>query len=636
MPSRAPTPRPTRMSTSTRALCAALMVAGALLAVRAARGDDGSDAGGTSLKSTAARGGDSGRRVGRAELSPLAARRLAGLDLSRRRIGAPAIVVTGIVLDPDGVPLAGVAVEARATGDVVGAPRPATSDGDGRFAIPVEVGYGGAVSGHVVARSGELVGTAPLYGSYPGEVNDLEIHLGRGLELVGVVTSGGLPLGGARVVAARVGSLRGEEAPEATARSAADGSFRVALYGAGVYSVHATMGAAQVVADRYVQLIDGGRVPEVAIELPPLVETQVVARRRDGSPLAGVKVRQAYDTEVLAFTDGDGVARYLASEGSQQRVTLERAGLAPVELDVPPGGAEAVLDPGSAIIGEVRADAIGVTELRVRQLGWFGSGYPHHTRLPGPGRFSVTVAPGKYEVVAHVQGAGEVTREVSVAAGETADLGRLVIEGLPARLDGVVLDGRGEPAAGVSVTVSSDSASSWQSATTDGRGRFHVERLGAGSYQVTAHVGGQSVVEAIEVAAGARLEVELVPAYDEEPEVAAAHDDEHGEYDAGEYDDGEYGDYEDEYVPQYTPAIRYEWADNGLVVTGPGWSDDGAAGLGDLLPGDVILSIDGRRFDEGGLVGGQGRVRLRVLRPATGRQFDTVVTRDQPFEEHGC
>jgi hypothetical protein len=247
---------------------------------------------------------------------------------------ADRVVVTGIVLDLDGAPRPTARVELVAQDGAISGTT--VSDDDGRFAIPVELAAGGRLVGHVVARQAELVGSSPLFATAEQAPDDLELELVRGLELTGRVNTAGLPVEDVELVAERLGAIVRGSAPAVRARSSRDGSFRLPIYGAGVYQVVARRGAQRVEVARTLQVLDGAVAP-LEVELPAAEEAVVVARRIDGAPLAGVAVKEGYSSETVALTDRDGVARFLAPRASASYVILVHDDYAPVGHNVEPG-----------------------------------------------------------------------------------------------------------------------------------------------------------------------------------------------------------------------------------------------------------------------------------------------------------
>jgi hypothetical protein len=573
---------------------------------------------------------------------------LFGAAGTRRALGAMTLTLTGVVLDVDGVPAAGVDVEARPRDGALEAPAATTTDRDGRFALPIRAAYGAVVQGHVVARRGDQVGSVSFANGAPGEVDDLEITLGPALELVGAVRVGGLPRAGVAVRITRIGGVVEIGTPDVVAISGADGGYQAALFGPGLYQVSAALGTAEVTAAPYLQVLAGATRPTVDVELPAMREAEVAVFGPGARPLAGVAIhRLGADVDgPIAFTGRDGIARILIAEPERDartwpRVRLQADGYDATAVLVGPDQTVVVLDAAALVAGEVVAGATGVVTVELRREDGLVEA---SATLPQPGRFALTVAPGAYELVASVAGAGQSAPiAVEVERGERGELGPIEVVGPVGSLVGVVRDAEGEPVADASIALI------WpgdvrQQATADARGRFAMPRVPAGPARISTWAGGQEIDEAIEIDADGPTEVELVPAFAAEPEPAVAEvepDDVEGDEADDEIDEEPEGDAhddgEDAYAPTYQPAFDAVWTADGMVVTGPGYGvDDPGAALHGLLPGDVILTIDGARWDEGSLYGGEGRVRLEVLRPATGKRLRVEVPRDREVEEGGC
>lgn len=601
---------PSNTTRTSRALCLALVIGAALVAGRQLAGQ--------ALGDRLARADADRARVAAvakpAELSPLARAGLARLlrSPSAPRAAEPTVQVTGVVLDPDGAPIPGATVELDARGNLLAPVHPVTSDADGRFAIPAALPYGGHLDGSIRARHGALVGSAAVSIAIPGDVGDLEIALAPALAIRGEVTVGGRPAIGARVRAIKLASRPDEDAPESRAVAGEGGRFELAGFGPGAYRVEAAVGALREHGP-IVQLIDGAPDAEVSLALPDVGESQVTARRRDGGALAGVRVRDEGD-QLLAVTDGDGVARFLAPRDRASFVQLDLAGHTTQWLDVPPGGAVATFDRLATVSGQVTAETAGVVLVEARAVAPHGgdamlrAGATVRAALDRPGRFELALWPGLYEVTADVSGAGAITRRIEILDDRPVDLGHLAVAGPVGALAGTVIgpDGAALSGARLSIAPATGLRGGSFSLIADEGGRFAVPRLPAGRYRVDVWSGlDGSHDDAFEVAAGRTTDLALTTRRrGEDDEVTP---------------------------PAWQPAFDYEWSERGLVVLG---SD----APGGLLPGDLVITIGGHSVDAGqALEGGhRSRVRLGVLRPATGTRFEVTLSRDAPAYEEGC
>jgi hypothetical protein len=246
------------------------------------------------------------------------------------------------------------------------------------------------------------------------------------------------------------------------------------------------------------------------------------------------------------------------------------------------------------------------------------------------------VPPDEYDVVAIVRGLGATPpRRIALAPSATADVGRLELPERAGSLVGIVRDGRGEPVAGATVRVTASTGHDLAVAT-DAAGRFDFARVPVGRHRVDAGGIGVAVIDEVEVVAGERAEIEIVPTYDEG--VADAVDGDPTGEDEGDDGESTAAGAEDELEWEaeagselWVPDLVVEWQENGYVVLALG-----SRASGGLLPGDVIVAIDGRPAPDQPLLGPRGPVRLLVLRPATARRFETSVERSVVYEEGGC
>ncbi len=566
--------------------------------------------------------------------------KLANLKV-RKQPNAPALNATGIVLDEDGVPAAGVLVDgAGLVGDLENPAPSVITDQDGRFSLPIDLAYGGSVSGMLMASARDLRGAVSLYLTRPGAAGeDLEIKLKKARSIRGTARLAGNAMGGVRISVSLVGSIDERVSPLATAVSAMDGRFEVSVIGPGVYRIDALRSGVFAGVD-YVQVLDSGPAPDVLIDLPEGREVVVHAVDDQGLPVAGAKVRTyamggPEDAGHIGTTDADGRSLVMVDAGSNATLSIERQGYAPASVQTKDRNAEVVLRRVPQISGIVEAPMDAVTRVWVKRTDpndYYGGLTPVAT-LRSPGPFTADLMQeGTYEIVAYVEGVGESVRKPIVASvGSTTQVGTLNVDGGQGSVAGIVSDATGKPVANATVRVSrSELGAGSFTATTDAAGRFTMTDVPMGSYSADTDVGGRYLSTQLTVKPMARTEVSFAP-------------DAEAEYEGDEYE-GEGHDYYDEeyegedWQPQYTPGVRWGWSDEGLVVLAPTYAEGEPTMPGGLLPGDIIIGVNGQSIDGGeeGLYGKEGSaVRLKVRRPATNQTFETSVARTAMEEEEG-
>ncbi len=293
-----------------------------------------------------------------------------------------------------------------------------------------------------------------------------------------------------------------------------------------------------------VEGVDGQRLTDVRISFAGgMIEGRIFTAARESVGRVQVQARGPKNTPQMTqrYVETDGLGRFRLGglpEGQYDIfANLQTGGSADPALDIQTGRAdvEIVLKPTQALLGEVRssvsgralerfylaiqADAAQMQEARSRRQVM--TQWQNWIQAPD-GRFEITVAPGRYQVVAKAPG------------HQPRVLERVVVEELvpPVPLDIVLdagggiegtlrdLEGRPLPNAYVharlfrgGVTRQSD----WMLGAndqTDDRGRFFLEGLGPGSYIVQANMGRRGSATARVSVAGAemvRCDLALVP-----------------------------------------------------------------------------------------------------------------------------
>jgi carboxypeptidase family protein len=324
-----------------------------------------------------------------------------------------------------------------------------------------------------------------------------------------VVVHAGDPQGGADVRAyTRHGFEPGTGAPAwrlaATAASGADGVAALPL-APGTYLIAAR---AAGLAPRHLAVVRpaGEARTRVTVALAPgvAVSGRVLARGRDEPvPLALLSLAPAGEGALAAMdvpleervsTTADPTGRFRFTvapgayvlEGSATGFTHGR-----IAVTAPRDGAELRLAAGAVVEGFVRGrDGAPAAGAEVLLSG--GEELVRGT-AGSSGGFAVEVTPGTYKVTARSdRAAGTWPALVTVAAGGRAR-GIEIWLGRPGGIAGVVTATDGAPVQGASIAVSPHEASGdLGRAETDGAGRFAVEGLGEGTYDVAVTAEGWS------------------------------------------------------------------------------------------------------------------------------------------------
>jgi len=248
-----------------------------------------------------------------------------------------------------------------------------------------------------------------------------------------------------------------------------------------------------------------GATTEVVLRLDPSCEVAGLVVDHRGARLPGVRVwaRRAAVRERSsrgnATTDADGRFRIQGLNASLHELHCEPDGYDAVTVQVTPVGAPGV--PETTIVIPRR----GVVTARLR----LPSGFPPPNRVLviGPvaqgsteeGASSLPWENGLVEVedlpVGPVQlrflvkGLAAVTRTLQMPAGGRVDLGEIAFE-LGLSLEGQVLDLRGVPVPGATVSAGVSHPASFQTAVSAPDGTFRVERLAEGAVELRIEAEG--------------------------------------------------------------------------------------------------------------------------------------------------
>jgi protocatechuate 3,4-dioxygenase beta subunit len=332
----------------------------------------------------------------------------------------------------------------------------------------------------------------------PGGHATLDVVMRAGGILEGqVVDAAGKPVDGARVVLA---STHG--ALERTARTASDGTFGfAAVPGDVVLLVSPDDEGSPVEVRAQVSVPEGGK-KSVTLQLPASRDPLPVTVKDDrGYPVdaAQISVTSLDPASALretVFTSAAGEVTLARARGLALRAEVTAPGRAPAVLRTT--GTEpslaVTLSSAESATGEVRStrgDSIADAEVTL-----YTEQGIRRARTSGDGTFAVTdLAPGPLRCTVRSPGFAALTRPASIDANggrRPTSLGRLELAPGGA-VEGVVLDGRGDPIAGARVadglvpTYLAAGAAPPGVSVTDAHGRFHLDDLGEGDHALVAY-----------------------------------------------------------------------------------------------------------------------------------------------------
>ncbi len=472
----------------------------------------------------------------------------------------------------------GAAAGANGSLPTIPPPEPWVTRQDGTFrASPVTPGRVRAVVRHpeYVETYSDMVTLAP------GGEADVTIVLRRGGDLQGrVVDASGTPVSGARLDLLAVhGTL------ERSTRTASDGTFAFAAVPQDLaLDVYADEDALHPATRVSVSVKEGER-REITITLPAPREATAVRVRDDrGYPVEKAQVSAtsldpSAPVRLTAFTDADGDATLAGVRGLHLRLEVTAPSFAPhdVTLAAAPDRLDVALAAGAAVTGEVRA-ARGGDPVSDADVVFYTDVGVRHARTDDQGAFTLAdLAPGSVRVRVTAAGYAPAERRATLRGGEARPAALapfdLSAEGV---VEGVVRDGHGDPVAGarvaqgrVPVYLAAGTAPPGV-AVTDAEGHFHLGGLAEGTVSLEAYAPdvGRGRVEGVRVTAGrttddVRITLESEGAPERVPMAAGS----------VAVTLGETGD------PREVVIV--------LVAEG---SEAERAGL---LPGDVVLSVDG-------------------------------------------
>jgi protocatechuate 3,4-dioxygenase beta subunit len=386
------------------------------------------------------------------------------------------------------------ATATSATGGVVQA-EPWVSGRDGTFrATPVTPGRVRALIHH--PQYVEAMSEVVLVES--NKEAHVDVVLQRGGDLEGrVVDSRGRPISGAHVTAlATRGSL------EHTTRSGSDGSFAFAALPEAVTILVARDEDMTTIAARVDVLVPDGGKKTIDITLPeprPPLAVKVTDHRGvglDAAQVSAVSLDANEALRVTAFTDAAGRAELAGGKGISLRVEVRAPGRASRVMLTTPETRDLVFElaPAESVSGEVlsrRREPIAGADVTLQS-----DSAVRHTRTKSDGTFRIDdLSAGPAHVRVRMPGHAPDDRAITIeerGGRRPTDVPRfeLVEEGL---VEGIVVDGRGEPIPGARVakdavpTYLPANAALVGMAVTDGKGRFKLGELAEGTITLEAY-----------------------------------------------------------------------------------------------------------------------------------------------------
>lgn len=457
-------------------------------------------------------------------------------------------VVAGVALDGEGRPLPGALLWIGAARYVTGAPTTRSRD-DGTFEflhVPTgEAPLGASATGWPDATMRLVVPPSPQ------RLDGVVVRFGAGRFLAGVVVDEtGAPIAGAMIAASRDGSMF-----DRSARSDADGRFRLADLADAPHSfMAAAPGYVSVMRERFE--LDREDARFVLRRAGSLAGTVVDAE--SGAPIEQFRIRfvppqlapgewpgsgyeSSWSEPGRSFATSDGTWRCdgeAIEPGHLFAIEASAPGYAPAVaphvvcvVDADPAALLLRLTRGASIAGTVVGDdGRPVAGARVTLATASVPVHPYQSIARDPRWIAVSDAQGAFEVsgapagpctlvVDHPDWIGAVDGPFDVPASGRATPRRIALARGGA-IEGVLLDAAGRPAAGRLVTLYPAQAagpfSGAVQATSDAAGRFAFTRLASATYQVSSQLvaGPVSVNELtarVAVVAPATSELRLAP-----------------------------------------------------------------------------------------------------------------------------
>ena len=399
-------------------------------------------------------------------------------------------LLSGRVLDPDDLPVAGARVLLTPADDPAGvvgerlgmdAERSTKSDEDGIFELDELEGGTYRLEAY---GDGFLSSDLQTMDVVPGSpVEDVELHLRRGASVEGqVLTDAGEPVEGAVVLFGRP-----------AARTGADGSFLVEGVEPGPTTVevrHPDFAWHQETRE----IEPGDNVLDVRLHAGASVSGRTLGSA--GEALQGVSIRLIRQTkpyrEYATQSGPGGTFRIPSAEEGRYLIEADGGAQVPVDpdkaVDVGPDGVDDLLiefRPGATIRGTIQG--LEVDELsRVRVVATTAARHSRRGRVDHSGTYRVEpVAPAVWWLRASLPGGGKEAEARVVVDEDATEVTANLDMSSGLALRGVVLID-GEPSSGVQVSLTGLDRTISRQARSDLEGRFEIATLREGRYRLTA------------------------------------------------------------------------------------------------------------------------------------------------------
>jgi protocatechuate 3,4-dioxygenase beta subunit len=344
---------------------------------------------------------------------------------------------------------------------------------------------------------------------------EVVLELGSAFFVEGTVRDEtGHPVSGAHVEDVTSGSDPWHQ----SARTGPDGRYRLGPLMPGLRMFCAAANQHQPSCGTEHEVEEGSGPLDLTLERAPTVHGTVVDT--DGHPLAHIELALALSGRLnprhgntVDRTRSDAEGRFVLAAHQEGSFLLDVRDetVLPEQLEVqaPSEGVRVILRRGGSVSGTF-TDHQGIPLPQGSVVLWdlgVPGGIVRTGRVDPAGRFLLQgVASGRYRVEAsHLTPGVErsVSRSVEVRDGEQVEVSLQLEVGRT--VSGVVVDGSGQPVAGAFITASPSSAPSWHRAVEDVAvvvqdvpvnlrsgpdGRFTLNHLGAGSYDVSAYKEG--------------------------------------------------------------------------------------------------------------------------------------------------
>jgi hypothetical protein len=439
------------------------------------------------------------------------------------------VAFSGKVIDRDGRPVSGVAVEAvdasrdsgpggmrrvmfnlmRARGDDV-----IHTGSDGTFTLRLKEG-----SYDVVFKREGFANKTLRAQSVHASTKPVQVTLDAGVEITGRVTRSGAGVEGANI------SAMGPDGV-ASAITAADGSFRITDLTPGPMMLNVNK------TDAFIQQIRPVTAPAQNIVIDVPVGGRITGRvvdKESKNPVtsfqAGISASRSGGGMVISlppqlrpFTSDDGTFALENVPPGPTQVVVMAPGYTTARvpgINVEDGKSvpdmEIALDTGAKLSGRVTAldgTPIGSVVVRLDQAGTPGRAMrfdaTESTTVTDPsGAYTLEpVEPGEQTLAFSHQGFLTETRTITLSGKE----GQLDVQlSSGTRLSGTVVTDGGAPVPGAMVQARSASDSSFKSASTDSNGAFVIDGVAPGHYNLTANKSGLAtgMLRDFDVTAGA-------------------------------------------------------------------------------------------------------------------------------------